>query len=220
MNPPHTLYVKQMQLGHMDNFVYLLGDTGGNGAVVVDPAWNVGEILNQLEFHNAALQAVWLTHGHYDHTDGVTELAQAAGVPVYLPRLTPAEWRRDEWRDADISLIEFDDGDELSVGALTFRVLATPGHSPDGSCFLHRNHLFTGDTLFIDGCGRCDLPASDVEAMYHSLHDVIIPLPDNTLIYPGHDYGRLTVDTLGNQKRTNPFLNAESKKQFVQRRMG
>ncbi len=210
-----SLYVKQMQLGHMDNFVYILGDTGSNDAVVVDPAWNVGEILAQLEAHDAELKAIWLTHGHYDHTEGVAELVQVTGVPVYISRLMP-----DEWRPEGPELIEFDDGDTLMVGALDFRVMATPGHSPDGASFLHRNHLIAGDTLFINGCGRCDLPASDVEAMYDSLHNKLMALPDNTIVYPGHNYGPLATDTLGQQKETNPFLNVDSKKQFLQRRMG
>lgn len=210
-----NLYVKQMQLGHMDNFVYLLGDTGSNAAVVVDPAWDVDEILSQLETHGAELQAIWLTHGHYDHTEGVADLVKKTGVPVYISQRMPGAWRPE-----GVTLIEFDDGDTLTVGNLEFTVIATPGHSPDGSCFLHRNHLIAGDTLFINGCGRCDLPDSDVDAMYESLHGKLMVLPDNTVIYPGHDYGTLTMDTLGNQKQTNPYLNVESKQQFLHRRMG
>jgi glyoxylase-like metal-dependent hydrolase (beta-lactamase superfamily II) len=215
MAEPGNLYVKQMQLGHMDNFVYLLGDTGSNAAVVVDPAWDVDEILSQLEAHGAELQAIWLTHGHYDHTVGVADLVKKTGVPVYISRRMP-----EAWRPENVTLIEFDDGDILTVGNVEFTVIATPGHSPDGSCFLHRNHLIAGDTLFINGCGRCDLPDSDVEAMYESLHEKLMPLPDNTVVYPGHDYGTLTIDTLGNQRQSNPYLNVESKQQFLHRRMG
>ena len=209
------LYIKQMQLGQMDNFVYILVDTASNAAVVIDPAWDVGEILSQLEAHDAELQAIWLTHGHHDHTEGVAELVAATGVPVYVAEIMP-----DEWRPEAAELIEISDGDTLQVGALEFRVIATPGHSPDGVCFVHRNHLIAGDTLFINGCGRCDLPTSDVDAMYDSLHNKLMQLPDNTIVYPGHDYGPMGTDTMAQQKQTNPYLNVESKHQFLQRRMG
>jgi glyoxylase-like metal-dependent hydrolase (beta-lactamase superfamily II) len=112
------------------------------------------------------------------------------------------------------------DGDQLELGALHFNVLHTPGHSPGGQCFLCENHLIAGDTLFIDGCGRCDLTGSDVEAMYHSIHGKLMALPDDTIIYPGHNYGPTPTDTLGNQKRTNRFLRATGKDDFIRERMG
>lgn len=215
METSSHLSLHQLQLGDFDNFVYILADPETKDAVVIDPAWDVPAILALVAEQGLTVRAVWLTHGHADHTEGVPALVQATGAPVYIARTMPAKWR-----PQGVTLVEFDDGDVLSVGRLGFEILRTPGHSPDGSCFLHRNHLIAGDTLFIDGCGRCDLPDSDVDAMYHSLHTRLTALPDNTIIYPGHDYGALTYDTLANQKRTNRFLRATAHADFVSERMG
>jgi hydroxyacylglutathione hydrolase len=215
METTSHLSLHQLQLGDYDNFVYILADPETKDAVVIDPAWDVPAILALLAEQGLTVRAVWLTHGHADHTEGVPALVQATGVPVYIAQTMP-----EKWRPEGVTLVEFDDGDMLSVGAISFEVLSTPGHSPDGSCFLHRNHLIAGDTLFIDGCGRCDLPDSDVDAMYHSLHTRLAALPGNTIIYPGHDYGPLTYDTLANQKRTNRFLRATAHADFVRARMG
>ena len=209
------LALHQLQLGDYDNFVYILADTATGEAVVVDPAWDVPAILAAVQREGLTVTAVWLTHGHADHTEGVAALVAATGVPVYLSAAMPAKWR-----PADVKLIEFADGDVLTVGGMAFTVLHTPGHSPDGSCFRHGRRLIAGDTLFIDGCGRCDLPDSDVDAMYTSLHHTLMALPDDTIIYPGHDYGPVPHDTLANQKRTNRFLRAADRAAFVRARMG
>ncbi len=215
MEPNPQLTIHQLQLGDHDNFVYVLADEVTHNAVVVDPAWNVATIYDLIDRHSYKLVAVWLTHGHADHTEGVTEITNKYGIPVYLPRQMPAKWR-----PYATEQIEFDDGDTLHVGELEFNVLHTPGHSPDGSCFLHQDRLFAGDTLFIDGCGRCDLPDSDVDAMYDSIHGRLMSLPDDTIIYPGHDYGDIPYDTLANQRRTNRFMIADHHAAFVRERMG
>lgn len=209
------LVIHQLQLGAYENFVYILADRVTKEAVAVDPAWDIPAIQATLGEHGYILTAIWLTHGHGDHTAGLADLVEATGVPVYISAHMPVAWRPQVAR-----LVEFDEGDTLMVGALAFAVIATPGHSPDGTCFLHGNHLIAGDTLFVDGCGRCDLPDSDVDAMYVSLHEKLMALPDNTIIYPGHDYGARTRDTLAQQKQTNRFLRAKDHADFVRTRMG
>ncbi len=209
-----NLRIHQLQLGPMDNFVYLLADTETGEVVAIDPAWDAGEVLEAIDRNGYTLTAIWLTHGHDDHTNIVPELVRKRPAPVYLSRLMPAAWRPDVE-----PIFEFDDGDRLSVGSIDFQVLHTPGHSPDGSCFYHPGHLIAGDTVFIDGCGRCDLADSDVDAMYASLQRVMA-LPDETVVYPGHDYGSTKTDTIGGQKRTNRFMLAGSHEAFVRERMG
>ena len=108
----------------------------------------------------------------------------------------------------------------MELGELTFDVFHTPGHSPGGVCFKYGDDMIVGDTLFVDGCGRCDLPQSDVNAMYDSIHGVLMKLPDSTVIYPGHNYGPTPTDTIGNQKKTNRFMLAATREAFIKERMG
>lgn len=209
-----NLILKQLLLGHMDNFVYLVGDREQRRVVVIDPAWNAPVILAAAAELGCEISAIWLTHGHYDHANAVTEILAAADVPVYFSRHMPEKWRPDAPR-----VIEIRDGDRLAAGKVYFDVLHTPGHSPGGTCYLHGETLIAGDTLFIDGCGRCDLPDSDVNAMYDSIHR-LMALPDETVIYPGHHYGPRRSDTLANQKRTNPYMLAPTRTAFIYARLG
>jgi glyoxylase-like metal-dependent hydrolase (beta-lactamase superfamily II) len=117
-------------------------------------------------------------------------------------------------------LVEVTQKDKLSVGKIDFDILYTPGHTPGCQCFLAQGHLITGDTLFINGCGRCDLPGSDPKVMYNSLYNVLMKLPDETVVYSGHNYGPTPTDTMGHQKQTNPYLQCNSLKEFLVERMG
>ena len=208
-------FLKQLPLGSYDNFVYLVGDPTTREAAAIDPAWDADAILDAARQTGYVITAIWLTHGHFDHTNAVADLLATLGdLPVYLSRQMPAKWR-----PAAANIVELDDGDTVSVGNVAFTVLHTPGHSPDGLCFLHDDILIAGDTLFIDGCGRCDLPDSDVNAMYESIHGRLMALPDETVIYPGHDYGPTPFDTLANQKRTNRFMRASTREAFIRERM-
>lgn len=220
MTADYSPIIHQLQLGRHDNFVYVLADANTGDAVVIDPAWDVPAIEALLTEKGYRLAAVWLTHGHADHTNGVSALLAGKSVPIYLSRHMPSGWRPCAESGPELTIIEFDDNETLYVGEQAFSVLHTPGHSPDGSCFLHGNQLIAGDTLFIDGCGRCDLPDSDVNAMFDSIHNRLMLLPDETVIYPGHDYGEQPVDTLANQKQTNRFMRAANRAAFVQERMG
>jgi len=210
-----NLHIEQLPLGPADNFIYLLGDKTTQKMVVIDPAWDVPAICDKAEELGYTITAIWLTHGHGDHIEGVPDLLARHNVPVYISLHESTQYRPkiDE-------INEIDDGTELTVGTLTFKCLHTPGHSPGGQCFLYENHLIAGDTVFIDGCGRCDLPGSDPQAMYRSIHQRVMTLPDDTILYPGHNYGPTPTDTLGNQKKTNRFMLAESEEAFVRVRMG
>lgn len=210
----HEILIKQIPVGTYDNFAYLVGDPVSREAVVIDPAWEVPKIIEEAIALKLNIKAIWLTHGHGDHTEGVTALRERFPVPVYL---SPNE--HEKYRP-EVGTSFLDIGDQLSVGELTCTVLHTPGHSQGGVCFYFAPPLIAGDTLFINGCGRCDLVGSDAEAMYVSLHQTVAALPDETLIYPGHNYGPTPTDTLGNQKKTNRFLLAKTKEDFIKTRMG
>lgn len=215
MESTSTLLVHQMSLGPADNFIYLVGDTKTKEMVSIDPAWDAPFILAEAERLGYTITAVWLTHGHGDHTNGLADLLESCPVPVYISRHEAAQFRPNVEGMSDL-----DDGDTVIVGSIELQVIHTPGHSPGGLCFLYQDQILVGDTLFIDGCGRCDLPDSDVEAMYNSIHNKLMMLPDETRIYVGHDYGPKPVDTIGNQKQTNRFMLATTKEAFIKERMG
>jgi len=166
MNPSKTCRIKQLEIGPMQNYIYLVGDPVSRQAAVVDPAWDVGTIVAEARRDDWQIACILLTHGHPDHTEGVSELQAAYPVPVYLSRdepdlLTPT--CRDLRRTVP--------GQNIAVGRLEITCLPTPGHSPGSQCYLCDPVLLTGDTLFIRGCGRCDLPGGDARALYHSLYD-------------------------------------------------
>lgn len=209
------LLIHQAEIGPAENFIYFIGDPSTRQMAIVDPAWDVSKIRATAGDLGYTIQAVWLTHGHHDHTNGVAELLESHAVPVYISQYEAPKFRPDV-----AGLVDLDDGDAVRIGALSFQVIHTPGHSPGGQCFLYKNHLLAGDTVFIDGCGRCDLPDSDVKAMYHSIHNKIMRLPDDTVIYPGHNYGPSPTDTLADQKKTNRFMLAHTEEAFIQERLG
>ena len=106
------------------------------------------------------------------------------------------------------------------MGNISFDILHTPGHTPGCLCFLAQGQLISGDTLFIDGCGSCDLPGGDAKTMYNSLYNILMKLPDETIVYPGHNYGPLPTDTIGGQKQTNPYLQCNNLKEFLSNAWG
>lgn len=213
------LLIHHIQIGPAANFVYLVGDKHSRTLAVVDPAWDPFQIEEEIGRLGFTLAAVLLTHGHSDHTNGLAALLGDRPLPVYLSPHELTQFRPDLGETAAV-VVDTQHGAEITLGTLRLRVLHTPGHSPGCQLFHLGRYLISGDTLFIDGCGRCDLPGSDVTAAFHSLHHVIAPLPDDTLILPGHDYGPKPFDTLGNQRQSNRFLRANTLESFIAERMG
>ena len=164
---------------------------------------------------NPVLLDLFLTHGHPDHVNGLAELQRTHDIPVYISK-HEAPFYMPKCKN----LIKVDDGEKLCVGKISFKCILTPGHTPGCQCFLYDQHLITGDTLFIDGCGRCDLPGGDPKEMYHSLYKTLMNLPDNTIIYPGHNYGPTPTDTISHQKESNSYLQCNDLKEFLSERMG
>lgn len=219
-----SLYLKQLAVGPMQNFVYLVGDPKTKETAVIDPAWNVPEILKHIKADGYKLTHVLLSHGHYDHINGVEEIvaktdatvcAQAVELEKFIPEgagglVIPRT-----------SLKKTSTGQAVKVGGLEITLIHTPGHTPGSQCMLIKapeaggDLLITGDTLFVGTCGRCDLPYSNPQELFHSLSQ-LKKLDDGTVFYPGHDYGMTPTNSLKNEKRTNPFLLADSIDQFLQ----
>lgn len=197
--------VHQIAVGPMANFSYLIEDTATKRGAYVDPGWEVAKVIRIIKTHQITLEKILITHTHFDHIQAVSEAYAALRVPVFVPSLE-AEAVQEMGIPTHAILAE----DTISVGNSNIQCLHTPGHTPGEICFYIPPHLITGDVLFVDGCGRVDLPGSDPEKMFETLRR-LSGLPDETIIYPGHDYGPTATDTLGHQKKTNPYLSAATK---------
>ncbi len=214
----NQIYLKQMELGPMQNFVYLVGDPATRQCVVVDPAWEIETIVDTAQRDDMAIVGALLTHTHPDHVgghlfgmdiSGVAELLEKIKAKVYVHKA-----EREFLKGFGSDLVKVDANDTLQVGQLTITFIHTPGHTPGSQCFLVEDRLISGDTLFIGSCGRTDLPGSDSTEMYYSLTRRLSKLPDETILLPGHNYGG-TSSTLGKEKRTNPFLQFISLGDFL-----
>ena len=195
--------VRQLPIGPMANFGYLLADPAAGVAAAIDPSFDGRSLEAEAERLGVRVAYVLLTHGHPDHVGDAERLARAAGAKVAAHRL--ARVRKD---------VELEDGTVLELGGVGVKVLHTPGHTPDSCCFLAGRALFTGDTLFVGECGRVDLPGSSVEAMHDSLLRVLRGLPDDLVVYPGHDYGRAPTSTMGAEKAGNYTLRPRTLEEF------
>lgn len=202
----------------MKNFVYLAGAAEGREAFVIDPAWDVGAILSALEQGGRKLTGIFLTHHHRDHINGVPELLEKVDLPVYVQR-AEVEFA-DALRPFAQAIRAVSPGERLKVAGLEVECLHTPGHTPGAQCLHCGGAVFSGDTLFVNACGRCDFAGSDPRAMYHSLFDVLGALSGETVLYAGHDYGDVQVSSMVRERERNPYLQSRDEAEFLKRRMG
>jgi hydroxyacylglutathione hydrolase len=208
------LIVSQIYVaGYDKNFSYVVYDDATNNAVIIDPTGDLEKILQVIETQELSLIAVLLTHTHHDHYDKLDELLQQYGVPVYVHEAGQGKIV------SPFAIMPMVDGDELGIGESQLKVLHTPGHSIDAVCFYIDGQntadgvpkVITGDTLFVNGCGRTTIET--VDDLYRSLQR-LMTLPDKTVVYAGHDYGTSRVDTIGKQKATNKYLLAKNLTDF------
>ncbi len=222
------LYFRQVAVGEMANFAYLIGSLASREALVVDPAWSVDELLDSAADDDMNIVGALVTHYHQDHVggklfgreiEGVGRLLARNPVPLYVNE-HEADGLRKVTGASESDIVRKSGGDVVELGRIRVRLLHTPGHTPGSQCFLVEEQgrpgsLISGDTLFLGSCGRVDLPGSDPEAMYRSLNQTLKQLPDETLLYPGHLYSSDPASTMGDQKATNPFLRVTSLDQFL-----
>lgn len=211
---PSDLYIKQIQAGPMENFIYLIGDRSERKCVMVDPAWEVGRVLNLAAEDGMEVIGGLATHYHYDHINGAEDLLKKIKGKIYIHKF---EGPYLKGMKADLELV--DSGMSIRVGSIQITFMHTPGHTPGSQCFLVDNRLVSGDTLFIGACGRCDLPGGDAEELFRSL-EKLCALPDSTVLLPGHNYADEPSTTLGEEKKSNPYLKIKSVHNFMRQRNG
>lgn len=195
--------------GHDRNFSYLVGDPDSNSVSIVDPA-NLLFLREKIQQKNLAPKMILLTHSHFDHTEAAVEMAKLYNIPVYIHKNA-----RGRVAGLDPFAHFITDGDELRMGKTKIRVMHTPGHCDDAVCFYVKPYLLTGDTVFVGKCGRTDLEGGSVEDLYNSIQ-IIKNLPDNTIIYPGHDYGLIPNTTVEFEKAQNELFRCGSLEEFIQ----
>ena len=216
MQDEEELIIEQIEIGPMQNFTYIVGSRSTREVVIVDPAWDIQMLLNHIQEHDYELTGALITHYHPDHcggsfgghnVDGVAQLLENKPVKVYTHKIE-ADGLKKVTGLADGDLVKVASGDKLNVGQIEIEFLHTPGHTPGSQCFRIKNTLVSGDTLFINGCGRVDLPGSDSAEMYRSLQK-LAELPDATLLLPGHNYGHVPNATMGETKQHNAYLRVQ-----------
>ncbi len=214
MNEPVPFLIHALELGPMENFVYLIEDRSSGRAAVVDPAWDVPVVLSLARERGVRITDILLTHSHHDHINGIEDVLQEYDAQLHLLKAEAQFWGR----TLDMPSLHHG-GDRIELGESDIEVLHTPGHTPGSACYKLNNQLITGDTLFVFGCGRCDLKGGDPEQMFHTLKDMQQHLSKETLILPGHNYAEKQTSTLGEQIEGNPFLHFDDLGRFVHYRM-
>jgi len=213
---PTELIIEQIEIGPMQNYTYIIGSRESREVAIVDPAWDIDSLVKHLQEKDYTLTAALATHYHPDHVggsfsghnvEGVAKLLETHGVKVYAHK-EEADGIKKVTEISESDLVRVESGVTLKLGNIDVEFLHTPGHTPGSQCFRIKNTLVSGDTLFINGCGRVDLPGSDPQQMYQSLRK-LSDLPDDTLLLPGHNYGHVPNATMVETKNMNAYLRID-----------
>jgi|TARA_B100001996_G_scaffold186784_1_gene142874 glyoxylase-like metal-dependent hydrolase (beta-lactamase superfamily II) len=235
VNPANErLYFKQLLSGRdfgnsdnlakqMVNFVYLIGDRETGESVIVDPAYDITALLEVLEEDGMRCSGVLATHYHPDHVGGsmmgydivgVKELLEQVSVPIHAQK-EEAEFITKVTGLESKDVMEHSSGDIVNVGEIKIELIHTPGHTPGSQCFLVENRLVAGDTLFLEGCGRTDLPGGDPAALYDSLHNRLSKVPDEATLFPGHLYSPEPSAQMGHTRQQNYVFLPRTEEQWL-----
>lgn len=207
----------------MVNFVYLIGDRQTKEAVIVDPAYAVSEIVELAQADEMTITGALATHYHPDHIggdmmghnlQGVSELLGQVACKVHVQR-PEVPWVKRVTGLSDSDLQVHDSGDELKVGEVPIQLIHTPGHTPGSQCFLVQNRLVAGDTLFLQGCGRTDLPGGDPRQLYLSLTQKLAKVPDDAVLFPGHLYDPRPQASMGETRQSNYVFKPSTEEEWL-----
>jgi hydroxyacylglutathione hydrolase len=208
------MFLRQLQVGYMAIFSYIVGDKDSKSGLVIDPAAETDRILDEAEKNGIEIKYIVNTHGHVDHISGNADMKKKTGAKIIIheadadmlvstPAMVLNMFRAKSSPAADIIV---KDGDIIRIGSVSLTVFHTPGHTPGGISLYTDGYVFTGDTLFVESVGRTDLPGASWKTMAKAIREKLLTLPDDTVVLPGHNYGRMPTSTIGHEKRNNPFL--------------
>ena len=197
---------KQLFDTNSSTFTYLIASSKGREALIIDPVLeNVDRYINLLKDLNLKLVKVIDTHIHADHITGASKLNKETSCSIIMGEHTPAESVQIKIKDEEV----------INIDNLEIRAIHTPGHTEDSYSFLMNGYLFSGDTLLINGTGRTDFQGGNSEDSYNSIFNRLLKLPEETLLYPAHDYNGQTVSSIGKEKKFNPRLQVNSINEYI-----
>ena len=213
MSADHPYTIEALELGPMENFIYLITDKKTGHAAVVDPAWDVNEIIQLADKKGVQITDILLTHSHHDHINGIQQVLDKYDAQLHLLKAEAQFWGK----NMDLPSLHHG-GDIIQLGDTNIEVLHTPGHTPGSACYKINHDLITGDTMFVFGCGRCDLSGGDPNVMFDTLNK-LGQLPGDTIIHPGHNYAIKETSTMQEQCEGNPFMHFHNADKFTDYRM-
>jgi glyoxylase-like metal-dependent hydrolase (beta-lactamase superfamily II) len=214
---PPAPSVVQIEVGLLQNFCEILFCPETRAAAIVDPAWEVDRLLRETEARGLRVTHALITHTHEDHIEGVAELVRRTGATVVVSAREAAAVAGDASSGGGEggigAVIHADDRRDIAIGRCGVRALDTPGHTVGGTCYLADGFVVTGDVMFVGGCGRTDFTGGSTARMWGSLQR-LSALPEETRVFPGHNYGATPTSTIAHEQRTNPYLRCATYEEF------
>jgi glyoxylase-like metal-dependent hydrolase (beta-lactamase superfamily II) len=209
------MIIEPIKVGYMDVFCYILGCKATGKGLLIDPAGDEERVADKARSLGLTIESVVNTHGHPDHTCGNRKIVELTGAKIYMHTIddeyfnTPAGQsmgRQMGFTPSPPADVTVEDGDSIAFGEKALSVIHTPGHTRGGICLYVEKNLFTGDTLFVGAVGRTDFPGGSMEVLLQSIGNKILALPEETIVWPGHDYGARPCSTIAHEKKHNPYV--------------
>ena len=209
-----TYTIKTFDVGPMANIIYIITDNKSKESAIIDPAWDMSEVYKYIGENNLILKKILLTHSHHDHINAIDEILTSYDLEIHINKKEKVFLKK----EYDSFVINHG-GDTIKLGETEIRSLHTPGHTPGSTCYHIGDDLIAGDTLFVFGCGRCDLHGGNPEEMFNTLKDIKMSLDPKTIILPGHNYSIKRESTLQEEIQGNPFMKFNNLNKFIDYRM-